>query len=406
MTAAGPERRLAVTVLSSALPRGAEGGADMVHVLRWRELARLADVVVVVPTPWAPGALAGRSARWATYASTPRTTVLDGLTVHFPRYVQLPLAAFAPWAGASMALGALGVVRELRRTGACDVLFAQSILPDGLAAVLLGRAVGAPAACLGRGTDVNVLSRRTAMGRRLAAWTVRHAAGVGVVAHDLAATVGEIAGAPPPPVLYNGIDLERFAPGDRAAARRTLGVPGDSVLVLYVGRLAAGKGLDLLLEAFARQARTRPALRLALLGAGPLQAALAAQADAAGVATQVDFVGEVPYERVPQWMCAADVVALASEHEGFPNVVREALACGRPVVSTAVGDVPRIVTADAGRLVPVGDPAAFAEALGAVLEASWNPERLRGKVEHMTWEANADATYRFLRAAAGRSRAA
>ena len=403
MTADPAERRLAVTIVTSALPRA--GGADMVHVRRWRELARHASVVVVMPVPWTPPALARRSPRWAAYAGMPAKTEIDGLTVHHPRYVQLPLAAFAPWAGASMALGARGVVRALRRAGACDVLFGQSILPDGLAAVLLGRFAGVPAACLGRGSDVNVTSRQTAAGRRLAAWTVRHADAVAVVAHDLAATLADIANSAVPPVLYNGIDLERFSPGDRATARRELGIAGEHPIVLFVGRVAGGKGLDGLVEAFARVARARPAVRLALVGDGPLRQELADRADRAGVGGRVDLVGEVPYDDVARWMRAANVLALASEHEGFPNVVREALACGRPVVSTAVGDVPRIVTPDAGRLVPVGDPAALAEALGAVLDGSWNPGHLRGKVEHMTWAANADATYRFLRAAAERKRA-
>ena len=88
------ERRLAVTIVTSALPRA--GGADMVHVRRWRELSRHASVVVVMPVPWTPPALARRSPRWAAYADVPAKTEIDGLTVHHPRYAQLPLAAFAP----------------------------------------------------------------------------------------------------------------------------------------------------------------------------------------------------------------------------------------------------------------------------------------------------------------------
>jgi glycosyltransferase involved in cell wall biosynthesis len=299
----------------------------------------------------------------------------------------------------SMALGATRLVRRLRRAGRCDVLFAQSILPDGLAAAAIGRWAGVPAACLGRGTDVNVTGQRSAAGRFFLRWTVRHSS-VAVVAHDLAATLQRIAGAAGPVVLYDGIDLERFAPGDRAAARRQLGLADESPLVLFVGRLVPGKGLPELLEAFARLHGRHPGVHLALVGDGPLRRQLADGVAERGLGAHVRLVGEVPYEHIPLWLQAADVFTLPSEAEGFPNVIREALACDRPVVATAVGDVSRVVGPDVGRLVRVGDPAELCEALLAALETRWLPGRARAKVLDMTWEANGHATYEFLSDAA------
>ena len=398
------ERRLAVVVLTSALPSGPGCGTDMVLVRRWRELARHADVVAIMPTPWAPGALARVSRRWAAYAAIAPISQIDGLTVYHPRYLQLPLPAFAPWAGISMAAGALPLVRRLRQAGRCDVLFGQSVLPDGLAAALAGRWAEVPAACLGRGTDVNAIGRTSVAGRRLLRWTVRNSAAVGVVAHDLAATLDRLGELAPPTVLYDGIDLERFVPGDRADARRMLGIAGEDPLVLFVGRLVRGKGLPQLVDAFARVHAEKPAARLAVVGEGPLRRDLAQRAARAGIDGRVDLVGEVPYERIPLWMQAADVFTLPSEAEGFPNVVREALACDRPVVATAVGDIPRVVTPDVGRLVPVGDVVALGDALLAALATRWDAGQPRAKVAQMTWQANAAATYEFLTAAVARAR--
>lgn len=382
-----------VVFLTSAFPHDAGSGVDMVHVRRARELARRAPVVAVVPTPGVPPPLR-RTPRFTGYAGVPRSTWLAGVPVFYPRYLQVP--KMGAWAGASMAAGALPLVRRLRRDGQCDVIFAQTILPDGLAAVLLGRATGATVACLGRGSDVN-LAGRSRLGRWLTARVVRHAAAVGTVAHDLADTLVRRAGADTPAVLYNGIDLDRFAPGDARAARHVLGVDPNGPIVLFVGRLVPGKGLAVLVDAFVRLAAIRPDARLVLVGDGPLRDEVAHQAWTAGVAPRVTITGAVAHERVADWMRAADVLALPSEAEGFPNVIREALACGRPVVATAVGDVPRIVGPATGRLVPVGDASALAAALAGTLATTWDTDSLRGSVAHMTWEACGTATHDFLR---------
>jgi glycosyltransferase involved in cell wall biosynthesis len=300
-----------------------------------------------------------------------------------------------------MALGALPLVAALRRRGRCGVLFAQAILPDGLAAVLLGRWTRAPVACLGRGTDVHGLESASRLARALAAFTVRRAAAVGVVAHGLVGHLETLARGRRVTVLPNGIDLARFTPGNRATARAAVGLPPDASVILYVGRLAPRKGLGVLLEAFAQLSYEVPRAVLALVGSGPLEPELAAAAKRLRVATRVHFAGEVAHRDVATWMRAADVLALPSEAEGFPNAVREALACGRPVVATPVGDVPSVVTPAVGSLVPVGDAAALGAALATVLRTQWDSAAIRRSVAGMSWEENAAATWRFLEATVG-----
>jgi len=365
----------------------------MVHVRRARALARHDSVVAVVPTPWAPRPAAALSERWAAYARRPRHAHLDGVLVLRPRYLQVP--GSGPWAGVAMALGAVRCIRRLRARGRCDVLFAQGILPDGLAAVLLGRWTHTPVACLGRGTDVHGLPR-SGLARRLAIFTMDRADGIAVVARALGRTLTHVAGARPITLLPNGIDLECFVPGDRAEARRRLGIEPRARLVLYVGRLAERKGIEELVDALARIAPAEPDVALALVGDGPLRAALVERATALGLAARIRFAGEVSHREVVPWMQACDVLALPSAAEGFPNVVREALACGRPVVATPVGDLPEVVDAGAGHLVPIGDLRALADALAATLQSSWDEAALRRRVAGMSWDANGRATHRFL----------
>lgn len=380
-----------VVFFTSSFPTGT-GGVDMVLMRRARELGRRAGVTAVVPTPWVPPGLARVSSRWTAHAGAPERGVLDGIPVVRPRYLQIPGSGAA--AGITMAAGALPVVRALRRAGRCDVVFAQNLVPDGLAAVLLARASGAAAACLGRGTDVHEVAR-SSLTRRLVAWTVRHAAGTAVVAERLADTLGTLQTERPITLLRDGVDLGRFAPGDRLAARRALGLPPERRILAYVGRLAAGKGLETLVAALPRVCAAHDA-ELALVGGGSLADALAAAARGYGVAARVRFAGEVAYDAVPQWLAAADVVALPSVAEGFPNSVREALACGRPVVATPVGDLPSVLVPGVGMLVPIGDVEALGAALVSALATSWDAETIRRAVAGMTWDANVDATCCFL----------
>lgn len=176
------------------------------------------------------------------------------------------------------------------------------------------------------------------------------------------------AGIPPAAidVVYPGIDLERFAPDDRAAARAALGLPPERPIVLVPARLHPMKRHVDLLAALPRLAAAVPDVLVLCAGGGPLSPTLPALAEAAGWSDQVRFLG--PREDMPLLLAAADVVALPSRIEGLPAALIEAQVAGRAVVATAVGGVGEIV-ADGltGRLVPPGTPEALADALIEVL---------------------------------------
>ena len=195
-----------------------------------------------------------------------------------------------------------------------------------------------------------------------------------------------------------------FRPRPRQPACSELGLDARRRRVLFVGNLVEIKGIPDLLEAvrIANQTRTEP-LELVLVGDGPLESAARARVRRLGIESSVRFAGREPPERVVLWLAASDVLALPSLNEGAPNVVLEALACGRPVVATAVGGVPEIHPGEAaGALVPPRDPAALAGALEAVLRRAWDEQALAALVERFSWAENARETLRILRASAER----
>ncbi len=166
--------------------------------------------------------------------------------------------------------------------------------------------------------------------------------------------------------LDNGIPVEAFRPTlPRRAYRRIVGVEGRDVLV-FVGRLAPQKGLDLLLRALVPVFAQRPQACLMLVGEGPERPALEALARELGITDQVCFLGYV--EDVAPYLWAGDVFVLPSWAEGMSNALLEAMAAGMACVVTAVGQGPEML--DQGRcgvVVPPGDPQALTEALLALL---------------------------------------
>ncbi|MGH8061494.1 MAG: glycosyltransferase, partial [Pseudoxanthomonas sp.] len=168
-----------------------------------------------------------------------------------------------------------------------------------------------------------------------------------------------------------------FHPGDRDAARTTFALPADAEVVLYVGRLVAEKGLRELMDATRLLASSRPALKVVLVGEGPLRGELVERIARDNL--DVTLAGAQPPMEVAHWMAAADLVTLPSYSEGHPNVLVEALACGRPVVSTPVGGIPEVVDAGSGLMVAVRDADALAAGLAAVLDRRWDEAALSRK---------------------------
>lgn len=190
------------------------------------------------------------------------------------------------------------------------------------------------------------------------------------IGEAVAGSVGGVYGRRPRHVIPNGIRVSDFRSpaGTRERMRETLGAQlgfaPEATLLLTAGRLNEQKNHAGLLKAFASPVLSNAHLLIA--GEGELLPALRARAVDLGVATRVHFLGV--RRDVAALMAAADAFVLASNWEGNPLVVLEAMAAGLPVVATDVGCVSELVSPETGRLVPRSDPPALAAALASLVE--------------------------------------
>lgn len=221
-------------------------------------------------------------------------------------------------------------------------------------------------------------------------------------------------------VVPPGVDLDRFRPGDRAAARSGLGLPADAVVLAYVGRVQQHKGPDVLIRAAAELRRRDPSLgdRLVVAvvggvsGRGYGERELPALAGELGLGGAVRFLPPVARDALPDVYRAADVLVMPSRSESFGLAALEAQACGTPVVATPVGGLPVAVAHErSGLLTSGGTPQQVAVAVHRIVTEPDLAARLaRGGPAHAadyTWDRTVDGllvAYRDSLAHRGKAR--
>ena len=177
--------------------------------------------------------------------------------------------------------------------------------------------------------------------------------------------------------IAGGVDTDRFTPApDRAAVRAALGLPADRTLLLSVRRLVPRMGLDQLISAMPAVLQRQPDALLLIGGQGPERAKLEALVAALHLENHVRLLGFIPDHALVSYYQAADVFVLPTTAlEGFGLVTAEALACGLPVLGTAVGATPEILSRlDSRLIVPSSNPAALSASILDFLEGGWRQE--------------------------------
>ncbi len=349
-------------------------------------LARSAPLRIVAPIGFIRW---GASGRWRFGGLHPKQGIEKTTPVYYARWFYPPSASWVN--GVLLFLQLLPLLVRMWRSQPWDILDAHFGHPEGVAAALSAMVFRCPYTITLRGLELE--QARVGVRRCLVGWALRRSNRVFAVSWELRNLALELGVDPQKVVLSaNGVDALKFRPMDRSAARLRLGVEPGTRLIFTAGRLDPVKGVLELLDALRRLLVSVPQAKLVHAGGtGRGSAGYAAEVKSMhsrpDLAGKVTLLSEVSQDELAEWMNAADVFCLASRREGCPNVVLEALACGLPVVSTAIGGVPDLIpSTDYGMMVPPGDPAVLAEALARALALGWDREKIAAWGQSRSWE--------------------
>ena len=344
---------------------------------------------VLAPVTWAPPLLP----RFRKLRQIPEQERRNGFEVEHPRYAVIPKIGMnlAPH---TLYRAMRRRFRQLRDAGLkVDLIDAHYFYPDGVAAAWLAQEFHLPLTITARGTDINLIPE-FARPRRLILEAARQAGAVITVCQALKDRMVELgAAAEKITVLRNGVDLEAFRIKDREALRAKLGLKG--FVLASVGLLIERKGHHFVIEALAKL----PDATLLIAGLGPEREPLETLAARLGVSDRVRFLGNLDQPSLCDVYNSADALVLASSREGWANVLLEAMACGTPVIGTAVWGTPEVIAQpEAGKLLKNRDAESIVDAVAALRQVLPERSTTRRYAEQFDWQATTDGQLALFRA--------
>jgi glycosyltransferase involved in cell wall biosynthesis len=273
-----------------------------------------------------------------------------------------------------------------------DLIDAHYFYPDGVAAAWLGQEFDLPVVITARGTDINLIPEYPRP-RRLILDAARSAAALITVCQALKDRLVELeVPGSKITVLRNGVDLQIFHRQDRDALRSKFGVGG--FVLASVGLLIERKGHHLAIEAI----RDVPDATLLIVGSGPERQQLENLSTRLGVADRVRFLGNLDQKSLCEIYNSADALVLASSREGWANVLLESMACGTPVLGSAVWGTPEVIACpEAGLLLEKRDAQSIVAGIARLRQSLPDRAATRRYAEQFDWQATTDGQVALFR---------
>ena len=356
---------------------------------RLKAMSKYADIVVINPLAIFPPLK--NTERYKVTADIPEKVDIDGLTVFYPKFLSIPKIFKGIEVGSYYKAVKRVIEQERLEFDLVDLHWTFPDLPTGFR---LGKEFGVPFNITLRGMEAFHI-QDGGVRKRLVEKYLKHANQVISLSQEMADTAEKIASTGNrTTVIRNGVNSEKFYYVPKEDCRQRLALDANEFIILGVGALVHRKGFDLVLEALAKLKAIQPEnnVRFIVVGAkgaeGNFQQGLNEIVKRNALEQHVTFAGAVPNSDLIYWYNAADVFCLSSRGEGSPNVLTEALACGTPSISTAVGSAPEIMTSEEnlGEVIPSQDVTSLVQAIENMISRNFDRQHNANQIGKYNWD--------------------
>jgi len=364
-------KEIRVLVISHMYPKNEKSISGIFIKQQLKSLIKQhCKIKIISPVPYVPK-LFRTNLRRKEYSHISRTIFTEGIPIYCPRYIRAPGSWFH---GISCYTIYYGIIREFNKIieeFQPHILHTYTITPDGYAGLMFRKKYRFPVICSLLGSDINVYPNYKPLTLNLTKKAISNidqlisvSQSLKFVAESIALPKREIE------VVYMGCDINKFINNkeSRKNIREKLYISPKEVVLLFVGSLLKQKGIFDLVEAFNQTYKKYKNLRLIFVGKGFAYSEIVNKLNELQFKNKIYIVGEKSHNKIPDWLNASDIFVFPSHSEGLPNVVIEAMACGKPVIATKVGGIPEAVQdGKSGILIEKGDIKALSNAINYLI---------------------------------------
>lgn len=388
---------LKILVLTTLFPNETNPYLGVFVRERINGLSKYCTLKIIAPIAYFP--LFRKRVSKSNSTNCEKSDVYDFI-VHHPKFFAIPkLLKLLDVISLSISVSLL--IKRVLKNYNFNIIDAHYAYPDGVAAALISSLFKVPFTITIRGSDINVIAKNYFFRCKAIVWALNKCDKVISVADSLKLQAIKL-GIPPEKIvtISNGVDCNKFYSIDKIDARIKLELPIDRNIILSVGNITRNKGFNLVLEAVNKIKIRYPKILYIIIGGGIDEKYnsyfrhLVNKIKSYKMEENVMLVGTKSNSELYLWYNSADLFCLASESEGYPNSVLEALSCGIPVVSTNVGDVQNILfNKRLGIIIQKRNANEIAIALEKALQRNWDKSKIRKSIESKSWDKTAKEVF-------------